>query len=86
MDDSRDHYAQWNKSDRERQIPYDLTLYVESKTQNKKSQNENRLTDTENKWVVARGERDVGIGKLRGTDLQLQNRCAMGMECTAWGI
>ena len=37
-------------------------LHVESKKQSK--QNENRLIDTENKQVAARGEEDEGWGEL----------------------
>ena len=34
MDEPRRHYAKWNKSDRERQIPYDFTYMwnLKSKT------------------------------------------------------
>ena len=35
MDGPGGHYAKWNKSDREKQILYDTTLYVESKIYNK---------------------------------------------------
>ena len=31
MDGPWGHYAEWNKSDKERKILYDLTLYVQSK-------------------------------------------------------
>ena len=46
-----------------------------------------RITNTENKQVVSRGE--VGCkdernrwGRLRGTNFQLQNKWATGMKCT----
>ena len=50
MDGSRSYYAKWNV----RQMPLWSHLYVESTKQNK-NQNENRLIDTKNKQVIARG-------------------------------
>ena len=49
--------------DRERQIAYDLTNMwnLKNKT-NKIKQNENRLIETQNKGVVARGKGDQGWG------------------------
>ena len=44
MDGSRGYYANWNKSDRERQIPYDLTYMWNLKKQINK-ENRNKLTD-----------------------------------------
>jgi len=35
MGGCRGYYAKWNKSERERQIPYDINLYVQSKKYNK---------------------------------------------------
>ena len=43
-------YAKRIKSDRKRQIPHGLTLIWKTK------QSENRLTDTEENWVVAKRE------------------------------
>ena len=48
-------YANWIKSDRERNTTWSH-LNVESKKQNK--QNKNELKDTENKWMVIEGEGD----------------------------
>ena len=48
-------YANWIKSDRERNTTWSH-LNVESKKQNK--QNKNELKDTENKWMVIERERD----------------------------
>ena len=42
-----------NKSDEEEQIPYDFTYMWNLK--NKTKQNKNKLIDTENRLVVARG-------------------------------
>ena len=53
MDESRVYYAKRNKSDRERQIPYDLTYMWNLK--NKTKENENTLLDTHNKWVYPKG-------------------------------
>ena len=57
MDGPGGYYAKWNKSDRERQIPCDLTYMCDLKT---KTDNENRLIGTENKQVVVR--REAGRG------------------------
>ena len=60
MDGLGEHYA---KSDRERQILFDITYMwnlkkiQQTSEYNKKS---SRLTDTENKLVVTRGEREGG--------------------------
>ena len=56
MDGARGYYATCNKSDRERQIPYDLICMwnLKNKTNELTSLKRNRLIDTENKQVVAR--------------------------------
>ena len=61
MDGTTDYHTKWSKSERERQIPYDIT-YVESKIWHKWTYlwNRNRLTDIENRLVVAKGE---GVGR-----------------------
>ena len=56
VNEPRRYYAKWNKSDRERQIPYDSTSI-----QNLKKQNRNRLIDTENKLMVAKWEGGRGM-------------------------
>ena len=58
MDGPRDCHTEWNKSDRGRQVSYDIT-YVKSKKRYRwiYLQNRNRLTDTENKFMVTKGER-----------------------------
>ena len=50
MDEPQGHYTQWNKSNRERQIPYDFTCMW-----NLKPKIFNELIDTENRFVVAKG-------------------------------
>ena len=57
MDGTRDSHTKWNKSERERKMSYDIT-YVESKIWHKWTylQNTNRLSDIENRFVVAKGE------------------------------
>ena len=54
MDGSKGYYAKWNKSDRERQIPYYLICGILKTKQTQ--QNKNILIDTENKLVVAKEE------------------------------
>ena len=54
VDGLRGHYTKWNKSERERQILYDLTYIQNLKTNSKTNKNE--LTDIENRLVVARGK------------------------------
>ena len=54
MDGPWEHYAKLNKSDRERQILYDLTYMWNLKKQKQKQKTPNELTDTENKLVVSR--------------------------------
>ena len=58
MDGSTGYYAKWNKSDRERQIPYDITYMWNLKKWYKWTylQSRNRLTDIENKLMVTKGE------------------------------
>ena len=52
MDRHWGHYTKWNKSDKERQIPYDLT-YMESKKA--------KLVKTESRMVIIR---IWGVGEL----------------------
>ena len=65
MDATGDYHTKWSKSERERQIPYHL-YQMEPKIQHKSAylQNRNRLTDIENRLMVAkaegRGERWIG--------------------------
>ena len=57
MDEPGGYSAKWDKSNREKQIPYDFTYMwkLKNKTKEQTEQNRNRLIDTENKLVVARG-------------------------------
>ena len=63
MDEPRDHHTKGSKSKRERQIPYDIT-YIENLKYNANEliYETNRLTDTENKFMVTKGERRWGEG------------------------
>ena len=64
-DGSKGYHAKWNKSDRERQIPYYLIRGI-LKT---KQTQQNKNIDTENKLVVAKEE--GGWDKIiRGDDEQ----------------
>ena len=59
MNGPRDYHTKWSKSDRERQILYDITYMWNLKKWYKWTylQNRNRLTDLENKFMVTKGER-----------------------------
>ena len=58
MDGTRDYHTKWSKSDKERQMSYDITYMWNLKKLYKwiYLQNRNRLTDTENKLMVTKGE------------------------------
>ena len=58
MDESRQYQAKWRKSDREKQILYDLIFMCNLKNKNK--QTENRLIDTENKLGGRQKRGEVG--------------------------
>ena len=66
MDGFRDYHAKWSKPDKERQISYDITYTWNLKygTNEPIYKGENRLMDRENRFIVAKGERD-GLG-VRG--------------------
>ena len=68
IDGPRDYHTRWIKSDRERQISYDITYMWNLKKWYKWTylQNRNRHTDIENKLTVTKGER--GWGSLGLTD------------------
>ena len=56
MDGPRDYHPKQSKSDTERQIPND-TAYMWNLKKNDTNELKNRLTDTENKLMVTKGER-----------------------------
>ena len=58
VDGPRGHCAKWNKSDRERQIHYDL--FYMWKLQKQKS----KFIDTENRLVVDRSRGEGGVGEM----------------------
>ena len=66
MDGPRDYHTKWSKSDRERQISYDITymwnLIFKKWDKWTYLQNRNRLTDIENKLTVTKGEKEGGWG------------------------
>ena len=68
----RDDQTEWSKSDRARQISYDITYMWNLKEWPKWTylQNGNRLTDLENKFMVTRQER-LGRDKLGGWDYHI---------------
>ena len=57
MDRPRDYHTKWSKSDRGRQISYDITYTWNLKKWYKWTYLQNRLTDIENKIMVTKGER-----------------------------
>ena len=59
MDVHRGYHIKWGKSDREKQIKYDITYMWNLKEWYEWTylQNGNRLTDLENKLMVTKGER-----------------------------
>ena len=61
MDGPRDCHTEWNKSDRERQIAYDIAYMWNLKKGYKWTypQNRNRVTVVENKLMLTRGKRGV---------------------------
>ena len=61
---NRDSPTKWSKTESERQIPYDYNLHVESQRGHKWTYlgKRNRLTDMENRFVVAKEEGREGVG------------------------
>ena len=67
MDATRDYYTKWNKSGRERQIPFDIIYMWNLKYDpNGHPYETNRLTNTENRTVVAKGEQGWGRDAVYG--------------------
>ena len=61
MDATRDYHSKWSKPDRERQIPYDIIYMRKLKYDTNAFVYEmNKITDTENREVAAKGERAGG--------------------------
>ena len=67
MDEPKEYYVQWSKSDKERQILYDITSmrYLKNNTNEYICKTE---TDIENKLVVTK-EKGEGKRQIGGTDL-----------------
>ena len=59
----RDSHTKWSKSEKERQIPHDIAYVWNLKygTNEPICLKRNRLTDMENRLIVAKGERE-GVG------------------------
>ena len=62
IDGHRDYHTKWSKSDRERQMSYDITHMWNLKKWYKWTylQNRNRLTDIKDKLIITKG---VGEGR-----------------------
>ena len=57
MDGPRDYHTKWSKSDREREISYDIAyMWNQKKGTNELFLNRNRLTDIENKLWLPKGK------------------------------
>ena len=58
MDGPKDCHTEWRKSDRERQISYDIACMWNLRKWYKQTylQNRSRVTDVENKLIVTKGE------------------------------
>ena len=61
MNGPRGYNAKLNKSERERQIPYDFTYMWDLKNKINK-QDRNKLIDTENRLTAPRADRIGGLG------------------------
>ena len=73
MDGPRDYHSKWSKSDKGRQISYDITYMWNLKKWYKWTylKSRNRLTDIENKLMVTKEER-WGRDKFGIWDQQIQ--------------
>ena len=71
MDGPRDCYTEWNKSDRERQISYDIAYLWNLKKVYKWTylQNRNGVTDVKNKLMVTKGGKGGEINCEIGIDI-----------------
>ena len=73
LDGPRVCHTEWSKSDREREILYDITYMRNLKRNDNKwtyLQNRNRLTDLDNELMVTRGEGwGEGIVREFGIDM-----------------
>ena len=89
MGGPREYYAKWNKSKKERKIPYDFTYMwnLKNKTNEKTTKQSCRYREQTGGCQRGGGwgvERNMW-GRLRGTNFQLQDKWVTGMKCTAWG-
>ena len=72
MDGPRDYHTKWSESERERQIPDDITYMWNLRHKGTYLRNRNRLMDIENRLVVAKGEGEWGRDGLGVWDQQMQ--------------
>ena len=61
MDGTRDSHTKLSKSERERQIPYDITYIWNLTYSTNEPFHRKKIMDMENRLVVAKGERE-GVG------------------------
>ena len=71
MDGPRDCHTEWSKSEREKQISYDIAYMwnLEKWYRWTCLQSRNRVTDVENKLTDTKGERGGGMNWEIGTDI-----------------
>ena len=73
MDGTRDSHTKWSKSEREKQIPYDITYIWNLIYSTFESSTEKKLMDMENRFVVAEGVGWTGNLGLIDADYCLWN-------------
>ena len=85
------HYTNWNKSDRERQIPYDtIYMWTQKRLQqiSEYGKKDVDLTDRENQLGITSG-REKGGWTYRGGKLGVQTimyKKVINIYYTMWGI
>ena len=90
MDGTSGSHADWSKSERERQIPYDIAYIWNLRySTNEPFHRKEKIMDLENRLVVAKGEGE-GVGWLGSlgwidTNYYLWNGLAMRSFCVALG-
>ena len=61
MDRPGDDHTKWSKSERERQIPYNIYMWNLNVRQINLSMKSKQTTDLENRLMAAKGRRDKGM-------------------------
>ena len=74
MDGTRDSHTKWIQSERETQIPYDITYIWNLKHSKMNLSTKKKLVDLENRFVVTKGEGE-GVGWTESLGLIDANYC-----------